>query len=177
MKATFFKKLLAVLIAIFCIQIALNVWLISKLQPLYINIPTVKEGVKEGMIPSGYVQANVSIANDSMILISGCRALSIAISSDQANSIKTGLSGETGPRPLTHDMAIDIMRFFGIDVLAARVDRLEGQTYYGRLLLSSQNRQLSLDVRPSDAAAIAVRLGIPLWINESLLAYGEDICS
>lgn len=169
------ETVLAVLVAILAFQTALNFW-------IWLKIPgwspeSLPRTAISPEIPEGWVRARVELQPDGVLLVSDCKALPISISEEQLYSIQRGLYHQTGFRPLTHDMVRDILEFFGIQVLAARVDRLENQTFYGRLVLRQGDKKLSLDVRPSDAIALAVRLGLPVLVKSELLeTYGEDIC-
>lgn len=96
--------------------------------------------------------------------------LPIWIGLPEANSIAMALEGVRTPRPMTHDLLRDC-----IEKLGATVDRveiwglLEG-TFHARLLLASGGSEpLSVDTRPSDGIALAVRTGAPIHVAKSVL--------
>ncbi len=162
---------LSILIILMAVLVALNSWIVWQLRP-----PTlfVSAGIE---IPAGYVQARADIFGNVVSLTAGCDQLTATVNDAQAEAILTGLQNITSYRPLTHDMIRDIVEFFDIDVLAVRIDRMENRTYFGRLLLQQGNRGLSLDVRPSDGIALALRTGAPIWVNQSLFEqHGVRIC-
>lgn len=95
----------------------------------------------------------------------------------QANSIANGLIGYIGPRPGTHDLIKDALDQLGVGVVMVKVTEVRDDTFIGRLVLRKGNRIISLDARPSDATAIAVRVGAPVYVkNELMESYGENIC-
>ena len=125
-----------------------------------------------------YVNTYVRVdENNRLFLVSGCKALVMSISQDQALSINTGLYNVSGPRPLTHDLMKDAFDLFGMEVLMARVEKTENGTYYARLFLQQGNKILNLDSRPSDAVAIAVRYKKPVLVRKDLFEKeGQTIC-
>jgi bifunctional DNase/RNase len=164
---------LPIIIAIFAIVIvcaALNIWILLKVKTqIAISQPVI--------IPEGYLQASVDISGNIVSLTSQCEQITATVADAQAEAIKTGLENITSYRPLTHDIMRDILEFFDIKLLAVRIDKMENMTYFGRLLLQQGERGLSLDVRPSDGIALALRTGSPIFVNQSLFEkYGKKIC-
>lgn len=100
---------------------------------------------------------------------SDCYALSFGITEDQAYSIFRGLQKSIDERPLTHDTIKDVFEDFNIDVKSARIDDKRDGIYTARLLLVRGNKVLDIDVRPSDATAIAIRESVPIYIKTSIL--------
>jgi len=95
----------------------------------------------------------------------------------QAQSIENGLKGKVNVRPNCHDMTKEILDLFGIKVIALKINEVRNNTYIGELLLQQGNKVLSLDVRPSDGTALALRENAPIYIkNELLEKYGKKIC-
>ena len=95
----------------------------------------------------------------------------------QAQSIENGLKGKINVRPNCHDMTKQILDLFGIKVIALKINEVRNNAYIGELLLQQGNKVLSLDVRPSDGTAIALRENAPIYIkNELLEEYGKKIC-
>jgi hypothetical protein len=112
-----------------------------------------------------------------ILLQSKCQQLKIFTSEDQTASIYSGMLGEIQPRPVAHDLLVDIAEEFDVQILAAAVERLEARTYYSSLFIKRGNKILSLDARPSDAIAIAVRANAPIYVSTDLLEnYGEKVC-
>jgi len=87
----------------------------------------------------------------------------------EARAILMKLSGQTPPRPLTHDLAADIIRQAGLNITKAVITELRDNTYYANLVDEAGGVEKRIDCRPSDAIAMALRLGIPIYANEELL--------
>lgn len=125
----------------------------------------------------GYSVADVSIDQSTLYLSTDCYQISMDISDTQALSIDRGLEKIIDNRPLTHDTMKDMMDNFGISALAARIESFEDGIYYARVILRQGNRVLSLDSRPSDAVAIAVRTGISVYVKDDVISrYGKNTC-
>lgn len=124
-----------------------------------------------------YVNTYVRVDENSIYLISGCDAIMMSVSDEQARSIGLGLANVSGPRPITHDLIKDVFDLFGIEIIMAKVEKLENDTYYARLFLQQGNKILNLDSRPSDAIAISVRENKPVLVRKELMeSAGRKIC-
>jgi bifunctional DNase/RNase len=109
-------------------------------------------------------------------LTSGCRRIVAYVEPHQAESIYRGINRIYVPRPNGHDIAVDTIENFGIEVIMVKVTELKDNAFYGRLIMKEGNRIVSLDARPSDATAIAVRVGAPVYVkNELMESQGEDV--
>lgn len=96
---------------------------------------------------------------------------------EQADSVLNGLAKKIDVRPDTHDLMKDALDNFGIKVLMVRIDDLKNNTFISSLILKEGNKIVSLDSRPSDAIALAVRTDAPIYIKESLMkSNGKYIC-
>lgn len=104
------------------------------------------------------------------------KVLPIWIGHVEAQAIAMGLTGKKYIRPLTHDLTKMILDGFGASLLRVEINAMENSTYYSRLLISRENEIISIDARPSDAIALAVRTGAPIYISESIAMFQmEDI--
>jgi bifunctional DNase/RNase len=97
------------------------------------------------------------------------RLLPIFVGGPEAASIALALSGQTPPRPLTHDVMAAL-----VDSVQARVDAVEvtdvrDGTFLAELAISGPAGGTRLDTRPSDAIALAVRVGAPLFVADAVL--------
>lgn len=101
-------------------------------------------------------------------LKSGCSEFSFYISPDQASTIYEGMSNTTKFRPMTHDVFVDTLEGFDIKPMMAKITKLSDNTYFAELVLQRWNNFLIIDIRPSDALAIAVRTNTPIYVNEKL---------
>ena len=118
---------------------------------------------------NGYVPVRINVVGSDLIMASDCYTLRVTVSEIQALSIANGLEKRIDTRPLTHDIMKDIFDNYNMKILAARINFFENGIYYGDLVLQQGNKVLSIDARPSDAIAIAVRYDVPVHFNESLL--------
>jgi uncharacterized protein len=97
------------------------------------------------------------------------RYLPIWIGPWEANAIAMRLQGVTPERPMTHDLFSQTLAECGVTVKRIVVSDLSEDTFRARLLLQIDGRELDLDARPSDAIALAVRAGVPIFATDSVL--------
>lgn len=104
--------------------------------------------------------------------------LPIVIDMAQAVSIAMARSGETAQRPLTHDLMLTTLGLFDAKVSRIEITDLVEGTFYAMLVLERQGVRFDVDARPSDALALAVRAGAPIFIAEHVLernALSDDL--
>ena len=99
----------------------------------------------------------------------GEKTLPIWIGLFEAQAIALAMENVKPPRPLTHDLAKSL-----IEKLHGKVDRvvindLINNTFYARILIRRNGENLQVDSRPSDAIALAIRLKVPIFIDETVL--------
>ena len=95
----------------------------------------------------------------------------------QTKSISDGLDGKLDFRPNSHDAIKNIMETFEMETLMVKITHLEQGAYFARIFLLQDTRILNLDIRPTDAIAIAARIGAPIYVSQNLLEeQGEIIC-
>lgn len=87
----------------------------------------------------------------------------------EAISINNALISEMLPRPITHDLIVDLFRRFDITLDALHIDSLEEGVFYAKLLLSQGSRTEIMDCRPSDGIAIALRYRAPIMIEDTVV--------
>jgi len=97
------------------------------------------------------------------------RYLPIFIGPAEANAIAIKLRGETLPRPLTHDLLRNIIELLGASVDSIRISDLMNDTFYAKIIFNVEGEQLEVDARPSDALALAVRVEVPIYAEDSVL--------
>ncbi len=125
----------------------------------------------------GYVKPEIDIASNVIFLTSSCHRLSMFTTDFQAGSIERGQKKIREFRPLTHDLIEDILDTFEMEVLMVKIEKVDGDTYFAKILIQQGNKILNLDSRPSDAIAIAFRQDAPVYIKEDLLRQaGVNIC-
>ena len=97
------------------------------------------------------------------------RYLPIWIGPWEANAIAMKLQGVTPDRPLTHDLFSRTLDELGVTVRRIVVSDLSDETYRARLVLDLNGEAHEIDARPSDAIAIAIRAGVPIYATEAVL--------
>ena len=97
------------------------------------------------------------------------RYLPIFIGPAEANAIAIKLRGAALPRPLTHDLLRNIVEILGASVNSIRISDLMNDTFYAKIVLNVEDGQMEIDARPSDALALAVRVEVPIYAEESVL--------
>jgi hypothetical protein len=97
------------------------------------------------------------------------RVLPIFVGGAEAASIALALSGEEPPRPLTHDLMAALMVSVDAHVDAVEVTELRDGAFLAELAISGPAGGARLDTRPSDAIALALRLGAPLFVSDQVL--------
>lgn len=98
------------------------------------------------------------------------RQLPIYISREQASSIITVLENQPPPRPLTHDLFVNLLEAWDMTLERVVIHSLRDNTFYALLTLVQGDTRQELDARPSDAIAIALRLDAPIWVMEEVIA-------
>ena len=97
------------------------------------------------------------------------REFPIWIGPNEAASIAVQLAGKTFVRPLTHDLMLSVIDGFGGKLTRVVIDRVEQSTIYAKLFLERDGRTLTLDARPSDSIAAALRAGAEIAVNGAFL--------
>ena len=99
----------------------------------------------------------------------GDRYLPIWIGAWEASAIAMRLQGLAAERPLTHDLFAATLERLGVRVEQVVISELTNETYHARLHLERDGVTVEVDARPSDALAIAVRVDVPIFADESVL--------
>ena len=97
------------------------------------------------------------------------RQLSIFIGGPEATAIAFALEEVETPRPLTHDLFCDVLDELNVQLERVVLTELRDTTYYADLHLRSANGEQHVSARPSDAVALAVRVGCPIFASEKVL--------
>jgi bifunctional DNase/RNase len=97
------------------------------------------------------------------------RALPIFIGEQEARSIIIALSNTQPARPLTHDLMKNILNTLNCRPVQVIVNDLIDDTFYGKIILETQGTEISIDSRPSDAIALAIRTETPIFVARKVL--------
>lgn len=125
----------------------------------------VVEARVHGLVVEHKTQQNVVILRE----LDGLRILPIWIGPAEAAAIRRLLAGEAFPRPLTHDLLQAVVEGLKAKVTRVVISELRENTFYAHVIVERDAELLSVDARPSDAIAVALRAKAPLWVNETLL--------
>ena len=101
--------------------------------------------------------------------INGLRRLPIVIGGFEAQAIAVALERMNPSRPLTHDLMKNFMMAFSVDLHEVVINDLQEGIFYSKLVCSSENDTVEIDSRTSDALALAVRFGCPIYTYENIL--------
>ncbi len=126
------------------------------------------------MIEMGVDSIRVSLMNYQRVVLlkekMAERYLPIWIGPSEADAIAVKLQGVSAPRPLTHDLLRSVVEAAGARIDSVVLDDLKNDTFYAKIiLLRADGGQMEVDSRPSDALALAVRAGVPIYVEEVVL--------
>jgi hypothetical protein len=88
----------------------------------------------------------------------------------EATAIAIPLQGVTAPRPITADLLVSVLNRLEITVTMVIISDLRDEVFYASLVLDSHGQEFEFDCRPSDAIAVALRKGAPLFVAEKVMA-------
>lgn len=115
----------------------------------------------------------VSLLNYSRVVIlkekDAGRFLPIWIGQPEAEAIALKLQDLTPPRPMTHDLLHHLIGDLGGVVDHIVVSGLDQETFFAKIVMTTSDKTISVDSRPSDALALAVRAKVPIYAEESVL--------
>ena len=111
--------------------------------------------------------------NDQQVIylreVDGERMFPILIGIYEATSIDRRVKDIPSPRPLTHDLLVNLVETMGGEFQDVVISELREHTYYALLRVRQEGELLEIDARPSDAIAIAVTCDLPIYVNEEVL--------
>jgi bifunctional DNase/RNase len=105
----------------------------------------------------------------------GERYLPIWIGTVEATAIAFAQQGVVTPRPMTHDLLKNILEEIGVHIERIVITELREGTYYATIQMSRNGSSYEVSSRPSDAIALAVRVNVPIFANEDVLAEASII--
>ncbi len=97
------------------------------------------------------------------------RLVPIWIGVNEGNAIALEMQGEKFPRPLTHDLIVNIVGALNAKIEKIVVNDLKESSYYAIIYIQVDGKTISIDARPSDSLALAVRIHCPIYIDEKVL--------
>ncbi len=99
----------------------------------------------------------------------GERRLPIIIGQFEAQAIALELEGIKPPRPLTHDLLKNLIESLSTNLSDVLISELREGTFYARLTVEGNSVSHEIDARPSDAIAVAIRFGVPIFVAETVM--------
>lgn len=118
-----------------------------------------------GLILEKNSQQNIVVLRE----LDGERILPIWIGPGEAQAVRRMLAEEQFPRPLTHDLMVTMVEGLRAKITRIVIADLRENTFYASVFLEREGNVLSIDARPSDSIAMALRAACPIFVNESLL--------
>lgn len=97
------------------------------------------------------------------------RFLPIWIGPYEAEAITLSLNEVEVVRPLTHDLLRNIINDLGAQVMRVNITELRDDVFYARIILQVNGTEMAIDSRPSDALALAVRVHVPVFVDEDVM--------
>ncbi len=105
------------------------------------------------------------------------KALPIWIGSAEASAIIRKIENIKVLRPMTHDLIIDVIEKTGYSVDRVEINDVEKETYFSTIyLINDEGKEVTIDSRPSDAIAVAIRVDAPIFVSAKVLADGSVSC-
>ncbi|BCB96714.1 hypothetical protein JZK55_16360 [Dissulfurispira thermophila] len=101
--------------------------------------------------------------------IDGTETLPIWIGKPEADAIALALGKVLTPRPLTHDLIKNVFDGFNVKVTRIVITEIVDNTYYALIYAHDGKKEIAIDSRPSDAVAVALRVGAPIFVEEGVL--------
>jgi uncharacterized protein len=101
--------------------------------------------------------------------VNGNRRLPIIIGAFEAQAIALELEKIQPPRPMTHDLIRDLFNQVAAEVSDILIDELKEGTFFAKIRFSVAGADSQLDCRPSDAVALAVRMGAPIYVAQHVI--------
>lgn len=119
----------------------------------------------KGVILDPYNQTWVLLLHDE----ESSEVLPIWVGRAEANAISMALESVSPPRPMTHDLLHNIIDTLGAKALSVVITDLNENTYYAKLHLLKGEGEVTVDARPSDAVALALRADCPVFVDTDVL--------
>ena len=118
------------------------------------------------------VRVDVGTSTPLLLLeeVGGQRVLPIFIGAPEAAAIAYALQGVKAPRPMSHDLLGNVITELGAQLFSVEIVELRDNTFYANLRLVQSGREVTVSARPSDAVALALRVGAPILVNDDLMA-------
>ncbi|NLT42449.1 MAG: bifunctional nuclease family protein [Anaerolineae bacterium] len=125
------------------------------------------------MIPVTIESVRVSLVSQQRVVIlaetGGDRYLPIFIGAFEADAITVRLQGAALWRPMTHDLLLRCISQLGGEVLRVVITELRNDTFFANIHVRQNGEEHAIDSRPSDALALAIRAGVPVYVSDAVM--------
>lgn len=125
------------------------------------------------LVPLEVIGVRLELPSNTPIVLlkeaEGSRYLPIWIGTTEATAIATAMEGVKTPRPLTHDLMRSVLDAVGVLATRVVITEMRNQVFYADLALDSGGTEVKVSSRPSDAIALAVRTGTPIFALPGLI--------
>ncbi len=119
----------------------------------------------KGLMFDPYNNAYIVVLRDD----DGANMLPIWVGKSEAGAISMALENVAPPRPMTHDLMKSLLDAYDAKVLSVVINDLSEHTYFAKVHLMDGDSEYTVDARPSDAIALALRTSAPVFAKESVL--------
>ena len=125
----------------------------------------------------GFTAVDVDLGAGKIILQTNCSAIAMTTSVEKTYSIQRGRESKEDVRPNEHDILAEVMGHYEVDVLFVKINDIKNDVYFADVVMQHEKSVLSLDVKPSDAIALAERFGAPVYVKTAVLEEtGQRVC-
>jgi bifunctional DNase/RNase len=106
--------------------------------------------------------------------VQGAGTLPIWVGIYEANAIALEIEKVQTPRPMTHDLLKNVLQGLDVRVQKVVVSELKDDTFYALIWMERAGQMMSMDSRPSDALALALRLDCPIYVEEKVFKSSQN---
>ena len=103
------------------------------------------------------------------------KAIPIWIGIFEASAIATEIEKITFSRPMTHDLLNEIVKLLNTEVVRVEIHDLRNNTFFANIHLLRDGKMIVVDARPSDAIAVALRAGAPIFVDEKVIEKSRNV--
>jgi len=103
------------------------------------------------------------------------KAIPIWIGLFEASAIATELKKIVFPRPMTHDLFSEFLKSFDVTLIRIEIVDIRNNTFFSNIYLRKDGREFTIDARPSDAIAIALRANAPIFVDEMVIEKSRNV--
>ncbi len=126
---------------------------------------------------AGYTKVNIKVDNTTLLIEGNCTIMGLVPNELQTYSIKQGLDKSIEIRPTVHDITTNILEHFNISIILVKLTDEKDGVYFSNIYLKKDNQLLSIDSKPSDAIAIALRTNTHIYVRDTIISkFGQKTC-